>query len=43
MNMGYIYRDLGDPARASENFAAAENQRLEFLRSLKRQPAVTQH
>src|SRR5271166_6257611 len=31
VNMGYAYRDLGDPAHASENFAAAENQRREFL------------
>jgi tetratricopeptide (TPR) repeat protein len=33
MNMGYAYRDLGDPARAAENFSAAESQRREFLRS----------
>ena len=32
VNMGYAYRDLGDPAHAAENFAAAENQRREFLR-----------
>jgi protein O-mannosyl-transferase len=31
MNMGHAYRDLGDPVRASESFAAAENQRREFL------------
>jgi hypothetical protein len=31
--MGYAYRDLGEPARAAESFAAAENQRREFLRS----------
>ena len=33
LNMGYAYRDLGEPARAAESFAAAENQRREFLRS----------
>jgi len=33
INMGYAYRDMGDPARAAESFAAAENQRREFLRS----------
>jgi len=33
VNMGYAYRDLGEPARAAESFAAAENQRREFLRS----------
>ena len=33
INMGYAYRDLGDPTRAAESFAAAENQRREFLRS----------
>ncbi len=33
VNMGYAYRDLGDPAHAQESFAAAENQRREYLRS----------
>ena len=33
VNMGYAYRDLGDPARSAESFAAAESQRREFLRS----------
>ncbi len=33
LNMGYAYRDLGEPALAAESFAAAENQRREFLRS----------
>jgi protein O-mannosyl-transferase len=33
LNMGYAYRDLGDPVRAAECFAAAEKQRREFLRS----------
>jgi hypothetical protein len=33
VNMGYAYRDLGDQARAAESFAAAEQQRREFLRS----------
>ena len=32
MNMGYAYRDMGDHAHAAESFAAAENQRREFLR-----------
>ena len=32
VNMGYAYRDLGDPIRAAASFAAAENQRREFLR-----------
>jgi protein O-mannosyl-transferase len=32
VNMGYAYRDLGDPVRAAESFAAAQNQRREFLR-----------
>jgi hypothetical protein len=36
VNMGYAYRDLGDPARAYESFAAAENQRREFLRRNKK-------
>ena len=36
MNMGYAYRDMGDPARAYESFAAAENQRREFLRMNKK-------
>jgi tetratricopeptide (TPR) repeat protein len=36
VNMGYAYRDLGDPVRAAESFAAAENQRREFLRMNKR-------
>ncbi len=33
VNMGYAYRDLGDPVRAAESFAAAENQRREYLRN----------
>ena len=36
VNMGYAYRDLGDPVRAAESFAAAENQRREFLRMNKK-------
>jgi protein O-mannosyl-transferase len=36
VNMGYAYRDLGDPAHAEESFAAAENQRREFLRNNKK-------
>ena len=36
VNMGYAYRDLGDPVRAAESFAAAENQRREFLRMHKK-------
>jgi hypothetical protein len=36
VNMGYVYRDMGDPVRAAESFAAAENQRREFLRSHKK-------
>ena len=43
VNMGYIYRDLGDPVRASESFEAAQKQRNEFLRSLKRQPSDARH
>ena len=31
VNMGRAYRDLGDPVHATESFAAAENQRREFL------------
>lgn len=34
VNMGYAYRDLGDQARAEASFAAAEEQRREFVRSL---------
>jgi hypothetical protein len=33
VNMGYAYRDLGDPAHAEESFTAAEIQRREFLRN----------
>lgn len=36
VNMGYAYRDMGDPVRAAESFAAAENQRREFLRMNKK-------
>jgi tetratricopeptide (TPR) repeat protein len=36
VNMGNAYRDMGDPVRAAESFAAAENQRREFLRMNKR-------
>ena len=36
VNMGYAYRDMGDPVRAAASFAAAENQRREFLRSHKK-------
>jgi protein O-mannosyl-transferase len=36
VNMGYAYRDLGDPAHAIESLTAAENQRREFLRSQKK-------
>ena len=43
VNMGYVYRDLGDPVRASESFEAAQKQRQEFLRSLKPQPPGAQH
>ena len=43
VNMGYIYRDLGDPVRSSESFEAAQKQRQEFLRSLKRKPDAGQH
>jgi protein O-mannosyl-transferase len=32
VNMGYAYRDLGDHTHARESFAAAENQRRDFLR-----------
>jgi len=32
VNMGYAYRDMGDSVHAAESFAAAENQRREFLR-----------
>jgi len=35
VNMGHAYRDLGDPVHAYESFAAAEEQRREFLRSQK--------
>ena len=31
VNIGNAYRDLGDPVRATESYAAAENQRREFL------------
>jgi len=31
VNTGNAYRDLGDPVRAAESYAAAENQRREFL------------
>jgi len=31
VNIGNAYRDLGDPVRAAESYAAAENQRREFL------------
>jgi protein O-mannosyl-transferase len=33
VNMGYAYRDLGDPVHAAESFAAAESQRREYLRN----------
>ncbi len=36
VNMGYAYRDLGDPVHAIESLTAAENQRREFLRSQKK-------
>ncbi len=36
VNMGYAYREIGDPVRAAESFAAAQNQRLEFLRRQKK-------
>ncbi len=42
VNMGYAYRDLGDPVRSSESFAAAMKQRREFLRSQKQQRAGAQ-
>ena len=36
VNMGYAYRDLGDPVHAAESFTAAENQRREFLLNQKK-------
>jgi len=42
VNMGLAYRDLGDPVHASESFAAAENQRREFLRSRSQQGSGTE-